>query len=70
VWINTEVSDDGRHSVGHTKAYVKVLVPHDPKLVGCEAQVCVRHVARWHVQGDVISSHKIGKVRRQALGRA
>ena len=34
VWFNTEVSADGRHSIGHTKGYVKVNVPLDPSLPG------------------------------------
>ena len=39
VWTNTEVSDDGRHVVGHTKSYIKVLIPYDPALLGAEATV-------------------------------
>lgn len=42
VWVNSEVSQDGRHSVGHTKAYVKVLLPRDPALVGTQARVGAR----------------------------
>lgn len=42
VWINAEVSQDGRHTVGHTKSYIKVLVPRDPALVGTQARVRVR----------------------------
>jgi hypothetical protein len=39
VWVNTEVSDDGRHTVGHTKNYVKVLLPFDPALEGAVVTV-------------------------------
>lgn len=39
VWVNSEMSDDGRHVVGHTKSYVKVLLPYDAALFGSVAQV-------------------------------
>jgi hypothetical protein len=42
VWVNSEMSDDGRHVVGHTKSYVKVLLPYDAALFGGVAQV--RHL--------------------------
>ncbi|RYG63743.1 radical SAM protein, partial [archaeon] len=34
VWFGLEVSEDRAHSVGHSKGYVKVLVPLDPDLPG------------------------------------
>ena len=34
VLFGTEISEDGQHSVGHNKAYVKVLVPLDGILCG------------------------------------
>ena len=53
VWFNTEVSNDGRHSVGHTKGYVKVLVPLDPRLPGKSRIVDVQSCSRFHVEGVV-----------------
>jgi threonylcarbamoyladenosine tRNA methylthiotransferase CDKAL1 len=41
-------------TVGHTKSYVKVLVPLNPELVGCVARVRVTTVHRWHVEGSVL----------------
>ena len=51
VYFNTEVSDDGGHSVGHTKSYVKVLVPLDPSLPGKTKLVELRQFKRFHVEG-------------------
>jgi hypothetical protein len=53
VWFNTEVSDDGRHSVGHTKSYVKVLVPLDGSLPGKSRWVDVHSCQRFHIEGVV-----------------
>ena len=51
VYFNTEVSDDGGHSVGHTKSYVKVLVPLDPSLPGKAKLVELGQFKRFHVEG-------------------
>ena len=51
VYFNTEVSDDGGHSVGHTKSYVKVLVPLDPSLPGKAKLVELKQFKRFHVEG-------------------
>jgi len=61
VWINWERSEDGRYAVGHTKAYVKVLVPWEEGREGVVAQVKITRVARWHVWGEVVSCERIRK---------
>ena len=53
VWFNTEVSSDGRHSVGHTKSYVKVLVPIDISLPGKSRMVEIFSYSRFHIEGKV-----------------
>ncbi|TYZ62322.1 hypothetical protein PybrP1_009486 [[Pythium] brassicae (nom. inval.)] len=55
VWINTEVSDDGRFTVAHTKNYTKVLLQRDDSLMGCTAQVAITASSRFHVSGTVVS---------------
>ncbi|CAI5743320.1 unnamed protein product [Hyaloperonospora brassicae] len=55
VWVNTEVSDDKKYTVAHTKNYTKVLLPRDDSLIGCAAEVRVLSAARFHVTGEVIS---------------
>ena len=51
VWFDIEVSADGRHSVGHTKAYVKVLVPYDESLPGTSYMVHIDSCDRFHIEG-------------------
>ena len=55
VYFNTEVSDDEKHSVGHTKSYVKVLVPFDTSLPGMSKMVLIESFQRFHVEGVVVS---------------
>ncbi|KAF1320322.1 Miab-like trna modifying enzyme, archaeal-type, partial [Globisporangium splendens] len=55
VWINTEVSDDQKYTVAHTKNYTKVLLLRDDTLIGCTAQVKILASARFHVTGKVLS---------------
>ncbi|GLD92611.1 hypothetical protein PINS_up001190 [Pythium insidiosum] len=55
VWINTELSDDQRFTVGHTKNYTKVLLPRDDTLIGCTAMVEITTAARFHINGVVRS---------------
>jgi len=60
IWINTEVSDDQRFNVGHTKSYVKVLVPGGgQELMGTTALVRVVSTHRFHVVAEIISVKKI-----------
>jgi hypothetical protein len=59
VWFNTEVSDDGR-SVGHTKAYVKVLVDWDDSLPGTSHLVDLVKSERFHVEGIIVDDTKEG----------
>ena len=58
MWINTEISDDGKHTVGHTKNYTKVLVVRDDTLMGCTATVCITSVSRFHVVAKVMNQSK------------
>ncbi|KAH7492379.1 hypothetical protein KRP22_002057 [Phytophthora ramorum] len=58
VWVNTEVSDDKKYTVAHTKNYTKVLLPRDDSLIGCTAEVSVLTAARFHITGEVISRSK------------
>ena len=53
IWINTEVADDGIHNVGHTKGYVKVLVPYSDDLIGSTATVKITSLARFHVTAEL-----------------
>ena len=54
MWINNEVSDDGRHTVGHTKSYVKVLIDRDDTLKGTDVMCELVGFSRWHVLGNVL----------------
>lgn len=65
VWFNRERSADGQHAVGHTKAYVKVLVPWEEGREGVVGQVKIVGVARWHVWGEMLSWKKIREPRRR-----
>lgn len=69
VWFNRERSADGQHAVGHTKAYVKVLVPWEEGREGVVGQVKIVGVARWHVWGEMLSWKKIREPRGRQGGR-
>lgn len=43
-------------SVGHLKNYTKVLVPLNPELVGCKAEVVIEKGERFHILGKVVES--------------
>jgi hypothetical protein len=69
-WVNTEISPDGRHIVGHTKNYTKILIPRytaptddgggalteplDDQLQGAKVEVKFVSVARWHIVGELL----------------
>ena len=56
VWFGIEEATDGSGgacSVGHTKSYVKVLVPRDDSLPGRCRMVNIHSCARFHVEGTV-----------------
>lgn len=53
VWIGDEVTDNGEHTVGHTKSYVKVLLPRDDNMKGSVAEVQITSASRFHVEGTV-----------------
>ena len=58
VWVNeTNVEAKNKAEnmmVGHTKAYVKVLIPNDESLMGKEVLVKIVAVFKWHVVGEII----------------
>ena len=50
----TELASDGEHLVGHTKAYVQVLLPHQPSWLGCTLRVRITQTAKFYVRGEVL----------------
>ncbi|KAH0474217.1 MAG: hypothetical protein KVP17_000715 [Porospora cf. gigantea B] len=52
VWFS-EPSDRSDHTVGHTKQYVKVLVPTDTGLIGTKRSVHIDSFSKWHITGHV-----------------
>ncbi|CDR96821.1 CDK5 regulatory subunit-associated protein [Babesia bigemina] len=54
VWFS-DVDNQRGHTVGHTKTYVKVVVPLDPDLVGRKALVTIEESSKWHLKGTVSS---------------
>ncbi|OAY23750.1 threonylcarbamoyladenosine tRNA methylthiotransferase [Manihot esculenta] len=55
IWI-TEIATDGIHLVGHTKAYIQVLVVAPESMLGTSAIVKITSVGRWSVFGEVIQA--------------
>jgi len=53
VWF---CESDAKHgqTVGHTKGYVKVVVPRNDALLGRNALVRLEAATKWHVQGHVV----------------
>jgi len=43
-----------KQTVGHTKGYVKVVVPRDDALLGRSAMVRVHRATKWHIEGDIL----------------
>jgi len=54
VWLTGEMAKDQVHMVGHTKNYVQVLLPHDPKYIGGSVKVKITGHTRYSVVGEVI----------------
>ncbi|GIX60988.1 threonylcarbamoyladenosine tRNA methylthiotransferase [Babesia caballi] len=52
VWFS-DLDHQRGQTVGHTKAYVKVLVPLDPALLGRKASVKIERSTKWHLVGTV-----------------
>jgi len=67
VWVNTEVSDDKKYTVAHTKNYTKVLLPRDDSLIGCTAEVKVLTAARFHITAEVLSRSQPATVAAAAI---
>ncbi|KAG5233192.1 threonylcarbamoyladenosine tRNA methylthiotransferase [Salix suchowensis] len=55
IWI-TDIATDGIHLVGHTKAYVQVLIVAQESMLGTSAIVKITSVGRWSVFGEVIET--------------
>eukprot|EP00928_Gymnodinium_smaydae_P008961 TRINITY_DN13309_c0_g1_i1.p1 TRINITY_DN13309_c0_g1~~TRINITY_DN13309_c0_g1_i1.p1 ORF type:complete len:560 (-),score=136.47 TRINITY_DN13309_c0_g1_i1:375-2054(-) len=55
VWFCETDAKRGQ-SVGHTKGYVKVVVPRDDALLGKSAMVRLGTATKWHVEGKVEAS--------------
>ncbi|KAF9670608.1 hypothetical protein SADUNF_Sadunf13G0086600 [Salix dunnii] len=55
IWI-TDIATDGVHLVGHTKAYVQVLIVAQETMLGTSAIVKITSVGRWSVFGEVIET--------------
>ena len=56
VWFCTEEGQDGagmKCSIGHSKSYIKVLVPHDSSLPGRSRMVLIERAFRFHVEGHL-----------------
>ena len=54
VLFSAELSEDGAHSVAHSKSYVKVLVPYKDDLVGSVAYVNIEKCYRFHIVGKLV----------------
>jgi threonylcarbamoyladenosine tRNA methylthiotransferase CDKAL1 len=70
VLIGNEVNEKFQQSVGHTKGYVKVLIPRDDDLRGKMVRVNVRETAKWHIVADVIAVEDNRGVLQPYLGPA
>lgn len=53
VWFS-ETNDKYQQTVGHTKAYTKVVVAQNNELLGRSAIVRLRRPTKWHVEGEII----------------
>ena len=67
VWVHDNI-DEGKSPgeefmIGHTKAYTKVILKREEKVVGKQVIVKVTETFKWHVVGEIIDySPKIVKV--------
>ena len=55
VWVGSERS--GSQMVGHTKAYVKVLLPLEDELQGTRVVVRIVETSRFHIVGEVVDRY-------------
>eukprot|EP01016_Furgasonia_blochmanni_P017146 TRINITY_DN2002_c0_g2_i4.p1 TRINITY_DN2002_c0_g2~~TRINITY_DN2002_c0_g2_i4.p1 ORF type:complete len:351 (+),score=73.84 TRINITY_DN2002_c0_g2_i4:968-2020(+) len=57
VWIadkEPNKHEGGMILVGHTKAYVKVVLPFDEALLGKSVRVKITEAHKWHITGDIV----------------
>ncbi|KAM7533118.1 hypothetical protein Aperf_G00000120312 [Anoplocephala perfoliata] len=52
----TETSTDGKHWVGHTKAYEQILIPKEPELQGRIVEVKVTECDKFFMRGEITNS--------------
>ena len=59
VWLHEDKEEPKNKDmyVGHTKSYVKVLVPKEKDILGKEILVKVTKVFKWHVVGEIIDKN-------------
>jgi len=61
VWLHDDKIEEKNKKdnlmVGHTKSYVKVLIPFDESLLGKEIKVKIVKVLKWHVVGEIIDKN-------------
>jgi threonylcarbamoyladenosine tRNA methylthiotransferase CDKAL1 len=71
VWFCTEIEgNDNSQSVGHTKAFVKVVVPYDADLPGTSHEVDIHSVNRFHVEGVIVDGTRRGRGLKKRLAEA
>lgn len=54
-WFSETETKHGQ-TVGHTKGYVKVVVPRDDGLLGRTARVRVHGATKWHIEAEVVGA--------------
>lgn len=55
VWIGSETSEE--YMVGHTKSYIKVLLPLNESLRGKRVAAKIIQIARFHVVGEIVDEN-------------
>jgi len=68
----TEIAADRVHMVGHTKAYVQVLLPQVPELMGKMVTVHVLSATKFSLQAEVVQAEKawelpINQIRKRTV---
>lgn len=53
-WVCSEVASDGKHSVAHTKSYVKVIFPRNDELIGGKVELKIVSCSKFHVEGELV----------------
>lgn len=58
VWV-FDHADEGKppgdnYMVGHTKSYVKVIIPREEHVIGKQVLVKITNIYKWHVEGQIV----------------